>query len=52
MRQEREDNFEKKKQKKDRNVPSNIFRNFITTLYDHPRPQKLIDAHRIRGERG
>lgn len=36
--QEREDNFEKKKQKKDRNLPSNIFRNFATFIHAHPRP--------------
>lgn len=33
--QTREDSFDKKRQKKDRNVPSNICRFFITFLYQN-----------------
>lgn len=40
--QERDDNFERKKQKKDRNLPSNILKHFLNFLYNHPHKDYLL----------
>jgi hypothetical protein len=49
LSQEREDNFERKKQKKDRNLPSNIFKYFFSHVYGHPGWGGLVE--RLSGGR-
>jgi len=43
LTQQKEESFDKKRQKKDRNVPSNIFRFFITFLFQHQQPLKALN---------
>lgn len=51
LSQEREDNFERKKQKKDRNLPSNIFKYFFSHLYGHPQWRGVVEKL-CRGREG
>ena len=46
LNKDKEDNFERKKQKKDRNLPSNICRYFINYLYNHPCPQTIFKTEK------